>query len=137
MRAAVGTADVTSVRRVLDRLASCVDTDRVVIAGFSNGAGFGARIACELAPRIHGAVLVAGSYRAIDPCPSDGPRMPIAELHAAGDPHAHAADELVATWRRRDGCTAGADCPVSSMTLPGHRHTWPDAATAALTRLLR
>ncbi|MEA2340799.1 MAG: polyhydroxybutyrate depolymerase, partial [Solirubrobacteraceae bacterium] len=72
-----GSDDVARMRRLLARVhaLTCSDPARVYLAGFSNGAGFVTRLACELAPRVAAVVAVGGSYRATDACPARGPRV--------------------------------------------------------------
>jgi poly(3-hydroxybutyrate) depolymerase len=61
----------------------CVDRRRVYLTGVSNRGGFPARAACELASRVAAIVPIAGSYKALDLCPLDGPRVALLEIHDA------------------------------------------------------
>jgi polyhydroxybutyrate depolymerase len=73
-----GTSDVTAVTGLLDReqQTGCFDEDRISITGVSNGAGFAARMACELPGRFAAVVPVAAGYRAPSTRapPARGPR---------------------------------------------------------------
>lgn len=83
---AQGTADVQRVSALLDRVLSvgCVDGDRVSITGVSNGAGFAARMSCELPARFTALVAVAAGYRALDPCPRTT-RTSFLAIHGSAD----------------------------------------------------
>ena len=81
-----GDSDVDDVRGLLDRTAAtgCFDADRISITGVSNGAGFSARMACELPGRFVAVVPVAAGYRALDPCPAAA-RTNFLAIHGTGD----------------------------------------------------
>jgi polyhydroxybutyrate depolymerase len=139
-----GGDDVARMRRLLDRVQAlaCIDPARVYLTGFSNGAGFATRLACELAPRVAAVVAVAGSYRATDACPARGPRVALMEVHGDVDPYFATVPRLLGMWRVRDGCsprpavthprpgvtrTAWRGCPVERVVLRATRHVWPGA----------
>jgi polyhydroxybutyrate depolymerase len=139
-----GDDDVARTRRLLERVdaLACIDPARVYATGFSNGAGFATRLACELAPRLAAVVAVSGSYRATDPCPPGGPRVALMEVHGDVDPYFATVPRLVDMWRARDHCavralvthprpgvtrTAWRGCPVERVVLRGTRHVWPGA----------
>jgi polyhydroxybutyrate depolymerase len=139
-----GGDDVARTRRLLDRLQAldCTDPARVYVAGFSNGAGFATRLACELAPRVAAVVAVAGSYLATDACPARGPRVALMEIHGDADPYFGTVPRLLGLWRTRDRCqgravvthprpgatrTAWRGCAVERVVLRGTRHLWPGA----------
>ena len=139
-----GDDDVARTRRLLDRVQAlgCTDPARVYVTGFSNGAGFATRLACELAPRVAAVVAVGGSYRATDACPARGPRVALMEVHGALDPYFATVPRLLRMWRARDRCTprtvvthprpgvtrtAWRGCPLARVILRGTRHVWPGA----------
>jgi polyhydroxybutyrate depolymerase len=139
-----GVDDVARVRRLLDRVQAlaCTDPARVYVTGFSNGAGFATRVACELAPRVAAVVAVAGSYRATDACPVRGTRVALMEVHGDSDPYFATVPRLLDLWRARDRCparavvthprpgvtrTAWRGCPVLRVVLRGTRHVWAGA----------
>jgi polyhydroxybutyrate depolymerase len=143
-----GGDDVARMRRLLDRLQAlaCSDPARVYLAGFSNGAGFATRLACESAPRVAAVVAVGGSYRATDACPARGPRVALMEIHGDSDPYFATVPRLLGEWRVRDGCPARAvvthprpgvtrmawrGCCVERVVLRGTRHLWPGARHSA------
>jgi polyhydroxybutyrate depolymerase len=112
------------------------------LTGFSNGAGFATRLACELAGRVAAVVAVSGSYRATDACAPWGPRVALMEVHGDTDPYFATVPRLLAMWRARDHCparpvethprpgvtrTAWPGCAVERVVLRGTRHVWPGA----------
>ena len=149
-----GTSDVDDVRGLLDRMAAtgCFDTDRVAITGVSNGAGFSARMACELPGRFVAVVPVAAGYRALDPCPAAA-RTNFLAIHGTGDTvvpyngkkpdRKGSVPRYTAAWARRDGCGSrrattprrlvtrytyrGCDdgLRVELVRLTGTQHGWP------------
>jgi polyhydroxybutyrate depolymerase len=139
-----GLDDVARARRLLDRVQAlaCTDPARVYLTGFSNGAGFATRLACELAPRVAAVVAVSGSYRATDACPARGPRVALMEIHGDADPYFATVPRLLGMWRARDRCAARAGvthprpgvtrtgwrgCAVERVVLRGTRHVWAGA----------
>jgi polyhydroxybutyrate depolymerase len=139
-----GDDDEARTRRLLDRVQAlaCTDPARVYVTGFSNGAGFATRVACDLAGRVAAVVAVAGSYRATDACPARGPRVALMEVHGDVDPYFATVPRLLRLWRARDRCppraavthprpgatrTAWRGCPVERVVLRGTRHVWPGA----------
>ncbi|HEY0343128.1 MAG TPA: PHB depolymerase family esterase [Solirubrobacteraceae bacterium] len=143
-----GDDDVARMRRLRDRAQAlaCIDPARVYVTGFSNGAGFATRLACELAGRIAAVVAVAGSYQATDPCPARGPRVALMEVHGDADPYFATVPRLLGMWRARDRCPARAvvthprpgvtrtmwrGCPVQRVVLRGTRHVWPGARASS------
>jgi polyhydroxybutyrate depolymerase len=142
-----GNDDVARTDRLLDRVRAlaCTDPARVYLTGFSNGAGFATRVACELAPRVAAVVAVAGSYRATDACPAQGPRVALMEIHGDADPYFATVPRLIGMWQARDHCrsgsvvthprpgvtrTASRGCPLERVVLHGTRHVWPGARAA-------
>jgi polyhydroxybutyrate depolymerase len=81
-----GTSDVTAVTALIQsQLATgCFDQDRVSITGVSNGAGFTARMGCELPTTFAAVMPVAAGYRALDPCPPNA-RASFLDIHGTAD----------------------------------------------------
>jgi polyhydroxybutyrate depolymerase len=112
-----GTSDVTAVTGLLDRevATGCFDQDRISITGVSNGAGFAARMGCELPTRFAAVVPVAAGYRALDPCPGNA-RASFLTIHGTADTvvpfngkkpdRKGNVPRYTARWARRDGCSA-------------------------------
>ena len=116
--------DVGFVRSLIDRLAAQlpIDRRRVFAVGFSNGALFTNRLACEAADALAGAALVGATL--LDPeftPPCDPARaIPMAVIHGDRDPsfppqgrafgaeptapRTISIDATVETWRDRNGC---------------------------------
>ena len=103
---AQGNADVSMTRRLIDAAAEeiCIDRARVYATGLSNGAGFSARVGCELAPLVAAIAPVAGSFRAQDPCPRRRGTMPTLELHGR-DAFLWTVPRLMRMTAARNGCT--------------------------------
>jgi polyhydroxybutyrate depolymerase len=137
-----GEADVRATDRLITSLERtvCVDPRRIYLTGVSNGGGFAARAACELAPRVAAAVPIAGSYRALDPCPPSGPRVALLEIHGERDPFLPSVPRLYRWWLARDGCSSPArvtrtrrgvkrwrwpGCDVERVLLARTGHGWP------------
>jgi polyhydroxybutyrate depolymerase len=152
-----GAADVDAVSALLDRTLAggCFDERRISITGVSNGAGFAARVACELPDRFAAVVPVAAGYRALDPCPARA-RASFLDIHGTADTvvpyngkrpdRAGSVPRYTARWARRDGCAAqprassprklvtrftyrGCDdgLRVERLRLSGTDHGWPGA----------
>lgn len=113
-----GPDDVAFLGHLLDRVAApvCVDRGRVVVAGFSNGAGMATVLACSMGARLAGIALVAGANLEAGCKWPTG--LPVVAFHGtadrivplAGGPvlhgllHARPVVESVAAWAERDGC---------------------------------
>jgi polyhydroxybutyrate depolymerase len=154
---AQGTSDVESVTALLDRVvaAGCADPDRISITGVSNGAGFAARMSCELATRFAAVVAVSAGYRALDPCPRNA-RASFLAIHGSADTvtpyngkppdRAGSVPRYTAGRADRDGCDGpprrtrprarvarfvyrGCDSGlrVELLRLSGTDHGWPGA----------
>jgi polyhydroxybutyrate depolymerase len=152
-----GTADVDAVSGLLERTLAggCFDPKRIAITGVSNGAGFAARMACELPDRFAAVVPVAAGYRALDPCPATA-RASFLDIHGTADTvvpyngkrpdRAGSVPRYTARWARRDGCDGrpaqtaprrlvtrvrytGCDAGlrVERLRLSGTDHGWPGA----------
>lgn len=160
-----GTSDVTLVSDLLDRVMAtgCFDPNRISITGVSNGAGFAARMGCELPGRFAAVMPVAAGYRALDPCPA-GARASFLTIHGAADTvvpfngkrpdRKGNVPRYTARWAQRDGCSApprtstpralvtrftyrGCDdgMRVELVRLTGTDHGWPrEQSTGRLPR---
>jgi polyhydroxybutyrate depolymerase len=154
---AQGDGDVDDVKALLDRVLAggCFDQRRIAISGVSNGAGFAARMACELPTRFAAVVPVAAGYRALDPCPTTA-RASFLAIHGTADTvvpfngkrpdRAGSVPRYTARWARRDGCSptprtstpralvtrftyrgCDAGLRVELLRLKGTDHGWPGA----------
>jgi polyhydroxybutyrate depolymerase len=152
-----GDADVAAVSGLLARTAAigCFDADRVSITGVSNGAGFAARLACELPGRFAAVVPVAAGYRALDPCPAAA-RTSLLDIHGTADrvvpyngklpDRKGSVPRYTAGAARRAGCSGAprhstprrlvrrtvyrgcaAGLRVEALRLSGTDHGWPGA----------
>jgi polyhydroxybutyrate depolymerase len=112
-----GTSDVSDVTGLIQRQVAtgCFDANRISITGVSNGAGFTARMGCELPTTFAAVVPVAAGYKALDPCPANA-RASFLDIHGTADTvvpiNGKKPDRkgnvarYTATWARRDGCDA-------------------------------
>jgi polyhydroxybutyrate depolymerase len=154
-----GTSDVTDVAGLIQRQVGtgCFDANRISITGVSNGAGFTARMGCELPTTFAAVVPVAAGYKALDPCPANA-RASFLDIHGTADTvvpiNGKKPDRkgnvarYTATWARRDGCVAtprtttprrlvshaiyrGCDggTRVERYALTGTDHGWPRTTT--------
>jgi polyhydroxybutyrate depolymerase len=152
---AFGTSDVTDVTGLLQRQVAtgCFDTNRISITGVSNGAGFTARMGCELPTTFAAVIPVAAGYKALDPCPGTA-RASFLDIHGTADTvvpiNGKKPDRkgnvarYTSTWAQRDGCSAtprsstpralvtrftytGCDggTRVERVRLTGTDHGWP------------
>jgi polyhydroxybutyrate depolymerase len=150
-----GTTDVDDATGLLDRMAAtgCFDPKRLSITGVSNGAGFAARLACELPDRFAAVVPVAAGYRALDPCPASA-RYDFLDIHGTADTvvpylgkkpdRKGSVPRYTGRIARRNGCSAtprtstprrlvtrsvyrGCDAGlrVEALRLTGTDHGWP------------
>ena len=154
-----GTSDVTDVTGLIQRQVAtgCFDPNRISITGVSNGAGFTARMGCELPTTFAAVVPVAAGYKALDPCPATA-RASFLDIHGTADTvvpiNGKKPDRkgnvanYTAKWARRDGCDAtprtttprrlvthatyrGCDggTRVERYALTGTDHGWPRTTT--------
>jgi polyhydroxybutyrate depolymerase len=160
-----GTSDVTAVTGLLDRqqATGCFDANRISITGVSNGAGFAARMGCELPGRFAAVIPVAAGYRALDPCPANA-RASFLAIHGTADTvvpfngkrpdRKGNVPRYTARWAQRDGCSTtprltspralvtrytyrGCDdgLRVELVRLTGTDHGWPrETSTGRLPR---
>lgn len=151
-------ADLALVVGLLDDLGRrfCVDLDRVVVSGLSNGAAFSSMVACELDDVVAGALLVGGA-NLVQPC-DEGRPLPVAIVHGTDDDivpfdggdvlfglaEADPVERTAAGWARRNGCDPApeedrigdevrrlrwTDCVARTelYVVEGGGHTWPGA----------
>ena len=129
----VGSPDVQYVDQLLDQLEAtvCVDTNRVYVAGLSNGAFMTSIVACDLSDRVAAAAPVAG-IQAPDDCQPDRP-VPVIAFHGTADtfvPYTGGLGSSVAALPNADGTgTIGAgpasSDPVSTgPSVPERAATW-------------
>jgi len=141
-----GTSDVTAVTGLLDReqQTGCFDPNRISITGVSNGAGFAARMGCELPGRFAAVIPVAAGYRALDPCPAAA-RASFLAIHGTADTvvpfngkrpdRKGNVPRYTARWAWRDGCstTPRLTTPRALVT----RYTFRDCDDGLRVRLVR
>jgi polyhydroxybutyrate depolymerase len=161
---AQGNQDVEDVSGLLARLAQtgCFDDKRLSITGVSNGAGFAARLSCELPDRFAAVVPVAAGYRALDQCPANA-RFDFLDIHGTADTvvpyngkkpdRKGSVPRYTAGVARRDGCSSaprvstprrlvtktvyrGCDdgLRVQALKLTGTDHGWPGHKGGRLPR---
>ena len=117
------------VLRVIERLRAVhpVDPDRVVLAGFSQGANVALAVGMKHPDRFAGLLPVAGWWEA--------DRMPVP---AAGGPRVYlltgARDPRVESFREARRALAGAGLAVRLRVIPGLGHAYPTSATRELGR---
>ena len=151
---AQGNQDVEDVSGLLARVTQtgCFDDKRLSITGVSNGAGFAARMSCELPDRFAAVVPVAAGYRALDPCPANA-RFDFLDIHGTADTvvpyngkkpdRKGSVPRYTARVAQRDGCSSktvstprrlvtktvyrGCDdgLRVEALKLTGTDHGWP------------
>jgi polyhydroxybutyrate depolymerase len=150
-----GTSDVTAVTGLIQRQVAtgCFDQNRISITGVSNGAGFAARMGCELPTTFAAVMPVAAGYRALDPCPANA-RASFLDIHGTADTvvpiNGKKPDRkgnvarYTAGWASRDGCSSSprsstpqrlvtqftySSCDggtrVERYALTGTQHGWP------------
>jgi polyhydroxybutyrate depolymerase len=150
-----GTSDVTAVTGLIQRQVAtgCFDQNRISITGVSNGAGFAARMGCELPTTFAAVMPVAAGYRALDPCPANA-RASFLDIHGTADTvvpiNGKKPDRkgnvarYTARWASRDGCSSSprsstpqrlvthftySSCDggtrVERYALTGTQHGWP------------
>jgi polyhydroxybutyrate depolymerase len=83
-----GVDDLAYISKVIDEIASrtTIDPARVFLAGFSNGAAFAHRVACELGPRIAGVIAVSGTNQLVTDGRSCVAPVPLLQIHGTADP---------------------------------------------------
>lgn len=111
-----GVDDVDFLRQAVAAIARRWDVDRrrVYVAGMSNGGMMAYRMAAEAADMVAAVAVVEGTMT-LDSLPA-GPPVPILHIHSLSDPRVPfeggnrgrmrfpAVEQVLAAWRRRDGC---------------------------------
>jgi polyhydroxybutyrate depolymerase len=89
MQAGMVTDDIAFLRALIDEMVgrAGVDSTRVAVAGFSNGAMMAGRVACDMPDRVRGVAMIAGTAgqnhsQVCAPTRS----VPIVEVHGTRDP---------------------------------------------------
>jgi polyhydroxybutyrate depolymerase len=121
----VGVDDVAYIAWVIDDASRkhLVDRNRVFLIGHSNGGFLAHRLACELSPRLAGAISIAGAgWKDPSRCEPSAP-VSILEIHGDADtiikmgggrvfdrpiPEYPATKDTMAMWIDKDGCGPGA-----------------------------
>lgn len=132
----LGSADIDFVAAVLDEVerSLCVDTDRVYVAGMSNGAFMASAIACQLADRIAAVAPVAG-LRDVEGCEPARP-VPVIAFHGTDDQfiaYDGGLGPAVANLPSPDGHGTLGDV-TGSAALPGGNASVPEMASAWAVR---
>lgn len=113
--------DVAFITALIDELLAggTVDSRRIYLAGYSNGACMVHRLAVELAGRIAAIACVSGTIDVgMAACWQPGRALPVLTFHGTGDPFAYyeggtagtspgaslAADQCALWWVRKNGC---------------------------------
>jgi len=119
----VGSPDVRYLDELLDQLEAtvCVDTNRVYVAGLSNGAFMTSILACDLSDRISAVAPVAG-IQSPDDCRPERP-VPVIAFHGTADtfvPYTGGLGSSVAALPNADGTgTIGTGPPSSDPVSTG------------------
>ncbi|MCW2997308.1 MAG: putative esterase lipoprotein [Solirubrobacterales bacterium] len=150
--------DLAFTQALLDtvRRRHCVDPRRISAVGVSNGGGFAARLACAMAGRLAGVVVVAGGFSLLPECRPARP-VSVLEIHGTADPvvpyagrprdnRAGAVRPWLDGWARVNGCArvpserqvaqrvrrlewrrCQASSAVAHLRISGGMHQWPGA----------
>jgi polyhydroxybutyrate depolymerase len=102
---------ITHLQRTL-----CVDANRIMLGGKSNGGAFAAALGCTMSRRIAAVAVVSGALYGQHGCSPDRP-VPVLNFHGTGDtviPYDGNADrdlpaipDWLAQWAAQDGCHRG------------------------------
>lgn len=127
-----GVDDVAYIAWLIDDAVSklAIDRDRVFVLGHSNGGFLAHRLACDLAPRLAGAVSIAGAgWKDTSRC-APGEPVSILEIHGDADviirmrggrvfnlpvPEYPSTQETLAGWLAQDSCGVGAQPAPASI----------------------
>ena len=138
-----GTSDVTDVTGLIQRQVAtgCFDVNRVSITGVSNGAGFTARMGCELPTTFAAVMPVAAGYKALDPCPANA-RASFLDIHGTADTvvpiNGKQPDRkgnvarYTATWAQRNGCNATPRTTTPRALVTRYTYTGCDDGTRVM-----
>jgi len=129
----IGSPDVQFLDELLDHIEAtvCIDTNRVFVAGLSNGAFMTSIVACDLSDRFAAAAPVAGIQAPPD-CDPDRP-VPVIAFHGTADtfvPYAGGLGPSVASLPSPDGTStlgtfAPSDDPApAGPTVAERASTW-------------
>jgi polyhydroxybutyrate depolymerase len=133
-----GDQDVVLTRDLVALVSTAVSIDarRVFAAGFSNGGGMVARLACDAADLVAAVGPVAAAYP-VGPCDPSRP-VPIAAVHGTADPIVPywglgealpAVEAVLASWVEGNGCETS---PITQEVAPGvTRLAWGGCAAGA------
>jgi polyhydroxybutyrate depolymerase len=125
-------SDFDKLVRTLDAIerVACVDTSRVYAVGISNGGYMSTVLACRAADRIAAVTLFAPGINGIGECSPKRP-LSVLEIHGTADPivpyrnSSGRPDEdipaFIASWARRDGCSASSRAERGSATVTRFR----------------
>ena len=104
----------------------------------SNGAGFTARMGCELPTTFAAVIPVAAGYKALDPCPGTA-RASFLDIHGTADTvvpiNGKKPDRkgnvarYTATWAQRDGCSANPRSSTPRALVTRFTYTGCDGGT--------
>jgi polyhydroxybutyrate depolymerase len=148
-----GGDDIAMTKRLIQEAVTqlCVDPSRVYATGLSNGAGFAARVGCDLQPLVAAIAPVAGSYSSHDTCPASRGPMPTLEQHGQ-DPWTNTVPRLIRMTAARNRCTKGQrktylasgavrttwiGCDLERVFFADLGHVWPPDAGERLWRFVR
>lgn len=155
------TNDIAFVAALLAHLRGqlCIDPERVYAAGFSNGGGMVAELACALPGQFAAVAVVSGDFYPQPGACSLSRPLPILEIHGTADTvnpydgssglHYMSVPEWVTGWVARDGCTGEAVAATAGLVesldwracrqgaevlhvrLIGGKHVWPGGTVPA------
>jgi polyhydroxybutyrate depolymerase len=138
-----GTSDVTDVTGLIQRQVAtgCFDVSRISITGVSNGAGFTARMGCELPTTFAAVMPVAAGYKALDPCPANA-RASFLDIHGTADTvvpiNGKKPDRkgnvarYTATWAQRNGCNPTPRATTPRALVTRYAYTACDGGTRVM-----
>lgn len=140
-----GVRDVLFAERLIDQLAAeyPIDPTRIFATGFSQGAMFVSRLACDVPHRVAAVATAGGGLTRVlaDRC-APGRPVPVLAFHGTADPSVPYFGNAtmlpvplaVETWARIDGCGGAVDEPMPDSSDDGTlvtRTRYADCATAS------